>query len=255
MPTPTLLTTPAQVEPWLATDRRWCAYAIADLEEPFWPHCRFWAQPEPAPAILLHLTLPSWDLFWSHGDPATTGAIVANLPQLPEQVNLMLPTATLPIFERWYHFGPIDTMLRQCLTPDRFRPIPSPGVERLHDPAELTAFYAGRAPGYDPAQVVRGAYFGARGADGRLLAVAGTHAASARYRIGVVGNVFTEPAARGQGLAPRLVSAVVATLFTEFACTDVVLNVRVDNASAIQLYQRLGFWTECQFVETVASCA
>lgn len=250
---PTRLTTPAAVEPWLATDRRWCAYAIADLEEPFWSHSRFWVTEQPAPAILLHLSLPSWDAFFAHGDDGAIAAIAAGLPALPAQVNLMLRRAALPHFRRWYDFGEVEAMVRQVVTPAAFRPAPTGPAERLHDPRELSAFYAGRALGYDAAQVERGAYFGVRGADGRLLAVAGTHAASQRYRIGVLGNVLTEPDARGQGLGRQVVSAVVGTLFAEFGCTEVLLNVRSDNEPALALYRQLGFITHCDFVETVAT--
>src|SRR5690606_9215602 len=120
------------------------------------------------------------------------------------------------------------------------------------DAAELTAFYAGRALGYDPAQVNRGVYYGVRGDDGRLLAAAGTHAVSLRARIGIVGNVFTAPKARGRGLGLRVTSAVVATLF-DLGCREILLNVRADNEAALAIYRRLGFEVHCSFVETVAT--
>ncbi|HBY95022.1 MAG: GNAT family N-acetyltransferase [Ardenticatenaceae bacterium] len=248
----TRLTDPAAVQRWLEDDRRWCAYALADLEEPFWSHAAFWVTAQPAPAVLLHLALPSWAVLWGHGAPAGLAAIVPALPSRPRAANLMLRAEALPEFARWYDFGEIEPMRRMVVTPATFWPASGAGAVRLHDPEELTAFYAGRAPGYDPAQVTRGIYYGVREADGRLCAAAGTHAVSPRAGLGIVGNVFTEPAARGQGLGRRVTAAVVTALF-EQGCREILLNVRADNIAALSVYTRLGFETHCDFVETVAT--
>ena len=80
-----------------------------------------------------------------------------------------------------------------------------------------------------------------------LVAVAGTHAASAQHTIAVVGNVFTHPSARGRGLATAATSAVTAELLG--AQDDVVLSVDPGNTPAIRAYHRLGFVDRGEIVE------
>lgn len=81
---------------------------------------------------------------------------------------------------------------------------------------------------------------------------AGTYAVSLRAGLGILGNVFTEPALRRRGLGLRVTAIVVAALF-EQGCGEVLLNVRVDNTAALAIYSRLGFETHCDFVETIGT--
>lgn len=120
---------PEAVRPWLEDDRRWCAYALADLEEPFWSHAAFWVTGRPAPAVLLHLSLPGWDLLWGHGAPPGLAAIVSALPARPRVANLMLRAEALPEFARWYECGAVEQMRRMVVTPAAFRPVSTAGVE------------------------------------------------------------------------------------------------------------------------------
>jgi len=87
---------------------------------------------------------------------------------------------------------------------------------------------------------------------GRLLAAAGTHAVCLPHAIAAVWNVFTLPEARGQGLARQTTSAVTAVLFDR-GCSDVVLNVAANNASAIHVYERIGYAPHCRYWEGQAT--
>jgi GNAT superfamily N-acetyltransferase len=100
-----------------------------------------------------------------------------------------------------------------------------------------------------PSQLSAGIYYGVW--EGReLVAIAGTHCASSRHGVGAIGNVLTQGAYRGRGLASTTTSAVAAELFRQ-GCRDVVLNVRNGNDAARATYLKLGFHEHCQFVEGV----
>lgn len=55
-----------------------------------------------------------------------------------------------------------------------------------------------------------------------------------------IGNVFTRPDWRGRGLAARCTAAVVREAL-DAGLNPIVLNVRIDNAPAIHVYEKLGF--------------
>ncbi|MDJ0467004.1 ribosomal protein S18-alanine N-acetyltransferase [Streptomyces sp. H27-C3] len=75
------------------------------------------------------------------------------------------------------------------------------------------------------------------GGNGRLVGYAGLAA------VGGLGDVQTIAAARdqwGTGLGARLLSDLLGHA-TAFECTEVLLEVRVDNKRAQKLYERFGF--------------
>jgi predicted GNAT family acetyltransferase len=106
--------------------------------------------------------------------------------------------------------------------------------------AEVEAFYRASYPGnwFDPRMLETGQYYGLR-RNGTLASVAGIHVYSPSERVAAIGNVATDPALRGRGLA----RAVCARLVNELLKTvdHVGLNVKADNAAAIAAYERLGF--------------
>lgn len=56
-----------------------------------------------------------------------------------------------------------------------------------------------------------------------------------------IGNVVVAPAARGQGVAGRLVLHMVGLARTRYRAAEVTLACFSDNALALLLYTRLGF--------------
>jgi len=93
-----------------------------------------------------------------------------------------------------------------------------------------------------------GSYVGVR-RDGELAAMAGE-----RMRLDggtEISAVCTAPGHRGQGLAARLVSALIAGI--QRRGEGVFLHVVADNANAIRLYERLGFRTRMGGVVSVVS--
>ena len=87
-----------------------------------------------------------------------------------------------------------------------------------------------------PRTIELGAYLGIR-RDGILAAIAGERQRPPGWT--EVSAVCTDPAFRGQGLAARLVSAVVAGINERG--DRAFLNVLSANASAIRVYESLGF--------------
>src|SRR5207244_8775899 len=81
----------------------------------------------------------------------------------------------------------------------------------------------------------------------QLVAAAGTHVRSAATGIAAVGNVLTRLAYRNRGMATSVTSAVTEASLEMHR--DVVLNVRQDNAPAINVYRRLGYHVRGPFIE------
>ncbi len=73
-----------------------------------------------------------------------------------------------------------------------------------------------------------------------MVAVAGTHIVAPNIGVAVVGNVFTHPSYRGQGLATRVTARVTAELI-ERGCSLVALTVDPANTPAVRAYARLGY--------------
>jgi len=66
-----------------------------------------------------------------------------------------------------------------------------------------------------------------------------------------VGNIFTRPDYRCQGMAQIVTSAVAATL-KEAGIRTIGLNVELTNAAAIRVYERVGFRSHFSYYEGMA---
>lgn len=97
-----------------------------------------------------------------------------------------------------------------------------------------------------------GKYFGCFIED-RLVAVAGVHVYSKKYKIAVLGNIATYEKFRNKGLATRVTAALVRELAGEGLL--VALNVKSDNEAAIKCYAKLGFEKTHEYEESFFSLA
>ena len=117
---------------------------------------------------------------------------------------------------------------------------------------EVLRLYEDAYPGnwFDPRMLETGQYFGERNED-RLVSAAGVHVYSQEYRVASLGNVVTHPDYRSSGLgkstAARLCQSLAETV------DHIGLNVKADNATAMSLYDKLGFEIVSPYYEYMIS--
>src|SRR5690348_4810511 len=240
-----------EIRSLLERDRIWNCFALADLLPPMRESTRFVTARQlgnSPSALLLIVEHPEIQVISPFGDAAGVAAILAQA-RLPDRTLVQTAAAHRPLLETVYRPAPAwRAMLRMAVNAQTFAPVSVDArVVRLNveDSAAVTELYRLFPEGhFRPELLAQGSFHGLR-ANGRLVAIAGTHVVVERYGIAVVGGVFTHPDARGKGFAGAVTSAVVSHLLG-FGCCDVVLNVFAENAPAIAVYHRLGFQTAHQ---------
>jgi predicted GNAT family acetyltransferase len=126
----------------------------------------------------------------------------------------------------------------------RLGPSDLAALERLYADGIATA----EAPDFFfSSMLAQGVFFGMREGD-ELVAAAGTHLAAASESVAAVGNVYTRRDRRGSGLAARATGAVIREL-VRLGLRTIALNVEQRHATAIRIYERLGFFRYCAFCE------
>lgn len=243
----------------LNRERLYAAYALAQMEPEAFTHARCWishdaAEPEEfatGGSLVCHSRAGLGDATYVSGEAAGIARILALHPG-PMQTFLTARPSHLPVLEEAFRLKNARTMLRMHVTRERFQPLEGDSFRlRPTHARALNQLYGsdGGPTSYQPRHLSEGCYFGVQD-DGRLLAVAGTHAMSPTHGIAVVGNVFTHPSARGRGLATVTTSAVTAALLERQR--DVVLSVDPSNSPAIHAYRRLGYVDAGEIVEAGA---
>ncbi|MEV0005218.1 GNAT family N-acetyltransferase [Micromonospora sp. NPDC050980] len=238
------------------------AYQLGDLDDFFWPFTS-WFRAGDEVVLLYHgVELPTLLAFAAPARVAALSGLLARAaPVLPARMWAHLSPGLEETVARWYVVSESAPHDRMALTdPGRLAAV-APRGEPLGaaDLAQVRELYAVAYPGnwFDPRMLETGQYVGVW-ERGRLVAVAGVHVFSPRWRVAAVGNVTTHPQARGRGLAAGAVAALCGRL--RASVDHVTLNVRADNAAAVRLYARLGFtrvagFTECALTRRVSSAA
>ncbi len=245
----------------LETDRKWAAYALADLEPEQTQHC-IWLRSngeQPAIALIYRAFVAPVLLFL--GSPECLQALFDEIDEAfgdARDLTLVAPVESFPLLEQRYEIIESKRMRRMTLAPDQATPRPDARATRLkykHLDAIQRLYSDGKptreAPDFfTPTMLEHGVYFGAWEGD-LLTAVAGTHIVAPTVGVGAIGNVYTRRDRRGHGLAAAVTNAVVMELRNRDLPT-VVLNVWSPNSAAIKLYERLGFHHYCDFHEVIA---
>lgn len=246
----------ARIMEVLERDRGWGAYAICDLSPPNRQFARFagaWNGGRLESVVLL-FQAPNFRTVLPCGENAGIRAVMDQVEGLPSTISLSVLPDDLPAVTMRYGVKDVWTMLRMVMTADEVVPARVPAgieIQRL-DPwfaTVLADLYRSPWGAVFPPDTMleEGVYFGALAGE-TLVAVAGTHAISERYRVACVGGVFTDPAYRGRGLAQATTGAVVRELAAR-GIELIALNVRADNQPAVAAYRRLGFREHCRFWE------
>lgn len=233
-------------------------YALADLDDFFWPHTRWWAledeQGVTASAILIeHLyATPILYAVAPKEDAPTLELLSLIAPELPSRLFALLPPNAAHVMAS-YQFSDIAMMLRMLLEqiPTDHSDIASMG------PTQEQAIKAFLATAYtDEETDVRlfESYMLERWPHvacveaGEIVAFGGTHVLTTQYAAAAIGNIVTRPDKRGGGRASRVTEALCARLWA-LGIRHIGLNVAEANLAARRCYDRLGFVEKLRFIE------
>ena len=241
------LTDKSEIRRRLNLDREWSLYALADLDDDLFAHCDWWGHDDSLALVFGALEIrPIFVL----GDAQATRQLLAALPVNAGYLNLK--PHQLPAAEGIYRYREIHQMQRMFL--DNFQ-LPPHSAEPLTaaDCTQIESLYAsgdGGGIAFAPFQLDTGFFYGIRRGT-ELVSVAGVHVVSRRESVAGVGNIFTRPDCRGQGLA-QIVTAAVASALKNAGIRTIGLNVEHNNSSAIRVYERVGFRTRFTYYEGMA---
>lgn len=244
----TILTDRAALERYLRRDTALNIYLIGDLDDFFWPHTTWYGllnNSQIAALALLYRPsgLPTL-IVLINGEFEPARALLKKLtPHLPDKVYAHLTPGIEDALAREFRLDSHGDHLKMILrSPDRLEAVKSRESVPLtiEDKEEIEAFYAASYPGnwFDARMLETGHYWGIR-LDGKMVAAGGVHVCSERYRVAALGNIATDPAYRGRGLATDVTASICRKLL---GSVDAIgLNVKADNSAAIACYTRLGF--------------
>lgn len=231
-------------------DRLLSAYALADLDPANVESARWWvarSAGEVVGAALLVEIMPFRPCFAMGRSEAIAEIFRHGIRE--SRLIVAAPPPARPAIESTYRFERVDLMVRMAVRAESFKPRLTHEVTRLGTGqiGDIVDLYGDVSrPYFTPERLEREIYMGLYAA-GELVAAAGTHVRSAEVGIAAVGNVLTRIAYRGRGMATSVTSAVTEAALDEHR--DVVLNVRIDNAPAIAVYEHLGYERHAQFIE------
>jgi ribosomal protein S18 acetylase RimI-like enzyme len=231
----------------LNNDREWSLYALADLDDEMFRHSEWWALGDSIALVFDALEIrPIFVL----GDAHSTRELLRGLAVNNGYLNLK--PHQLEAAQGIYRYRETHQMHRMLLedpksTSGTAEPLTASDLEQV---AKLYACGDGGGIAFAPFQLDTGFFRGIRRA-GELVSVAGVHVVSRDESVAGVGNIFTRPDCRGQGLAQMVTSAVAASL-REAGIRTIGLNVEHTNSAAIRVYERVGFRNRFSYYEGMA---
>lgn len=235
------LTDRDEIRRLLAPHRPYAAYALGQLQPHLFLRSQWWtARGAGGEALLLHSAGGLGSALFALGAGEALETMLELHPG-PRHTFLTGELSHLPALMRHYRLAERQAMLRMQADRVSFQPVTGE-AHRLsgRNVRQINQLYRiDGTPAFYTAQNIDDAlYYGAFD-QGQLVAVAGTHVVTAPDEIAVVGNVFTHPSHRGQGLGTLVTSAVTQQALV--SCRDVVLSVDPRNEPAVRAYRRIGF--------------
>jgi ribosomal protein S18 acetylase RimI-like enzyme len=236
------------LDAFLRDDARVHLYELGDLDDFFFRHTQWWGLEDRgrlAAVALLYAAseLPVLMALGRDRDPHVRALLERIRPFVSRRVYAHLAVGTADALGPAFRLEPRGLHDRMVLVdPTRLDDVDSREAVRLgpSDAHDLETFYASAYPNhwFDARMLETGAYRGVR-RDGRIVSVAGVHVLSRERRVAAIGNVATNAAYRGKGLARVSCAALCKDLL---GTVDVIgLNVLSSDPAAIGLYEDLGF--------------
>lgn len=223
-------------------------YQIGDLDDFFWDYTNWYALCENETIKQIALLYSGSDLkvlLASSGDDIFEMQILLNmiLEYLPDRLYSHLSPGLYTTFEETYDCIDNGRHYKMELQRSSFKKAENDdSIRRLTiDDFEIANyFYNSNYPGnwFDKRMLETGKYFGYFN-DGLLRGISGIHVYSQKYKIAALGNILTDPSCRGMGICQKITSVLCEDLFE--TVEHIGLNVHIDNISAINCYQKLGF--------------
>lgn len=245
------LTQPAQIRGLLEPERAYSAYALAQLDPRLFPANEWILASGPAGrrALLVHSRSGLGNALFAIGDHEALDVALSLHPGARFSFG-SLRLEHRAVAEKYFLMTRPQQMIRMQVNADTFEPVDGHAVRLgAAEVSLVNRLYSleGGVTAYRESHLEDGVYHGVF-VGGKLVSIAGTHAVSRSEKIAVVGNVFTHPRYRGQGLATHATSAVTADLLR--FCDLVVLTVEAKNDPAVRIYTKLGYQGVCSLHET-----
>ncbi len=241
----------AEIRRRLAREPAWSLFALADLDDALFRDCEWWGVGDGLALVFHGISIrPIFVL----GDAAQTRELLEAIRTPWGYLNLKAHQTSAA--DGLYRYRERHEMHRMLV--DDFQPRAGT-VEPLGAGArtEIERLYAtgdGGGIAFSPFQLGSGFFRGIR-RGGELVAVGGVLAVSCEESVAGVGNIFTRPDCRGQGLAQVVTSAVVSALRAAGIHT-IGLNVESGNTAAVRAYEAIGFRSCFRYYEGMADrCA
>ena len=222
------------------------SYHIGDLDDFFFEHCQWYVdyaeRARIEECILLYTGLEKPAVIAFGVSERFPGLLEEALPILPTQFFCHFHAEHRSLFHRYYTETELGTHQKMKLVSLRETVKGSDKIIRLDESHydKLKQLYTKAYPGhyFIERMLLTKKYFGYFEND-KIVAVAGVHVNSDKYKIAILGNITTDPDFRGKGLATAVTSKLVEELVKEKKMVG--LNVKADNVAAIRCYEKLGF--------------
>lgn len=246
------------LQAYFSKDRIGCAYQLGDLDDAYFPWCKWWGtfddKDELDFALLYYVGL-SVPVTVTYGDAARIEHALTELHgTLPDRFYCHILEEHLPGLQRHYDVSDLRPRQRLALRVEDYEPSEWDGdVVRLghRDTAQIMALY-GHYPDnfFEPYQLETGLYFGIHdGTAGPLVSIGGIHLVSEANDVAVIGNIVTHPEFRDRGLARRVIRRLLGEVFERVSL--VALNVDVGDVASVKTFQYFDFEFHHRFYEGV----